>query len=126
MILLAKSKIDGISKEFTKILSEYKDEVILTMNTVRNDVAKETVKQLKSTSPKKKGVGGGKYANGWKISDIKGKKVIHNKRYQLTHLLEYGHAKANGGRVAAKVHIRPAEERAIESYIRGVEKVIKR
>ncbi|MDB1943740.1 HK97 gp10 family phage protein [Clostridium tertium] len=123
---MGKSKITGISNEFAKILSEYKEEVMVGMTTVREQVAKETVKELKSTSPKKKGAGGGKYAKGWKVSDIRGRMIIHNKKYQLTHLLEYGHAKVNGGRVAAKVHIRPAEERAIESYIIGVEKVIKR
>ncbi len=123
---MAKSKIKGISNEFSKILSEYKEEVILGMNNVKEEVAKSTVKELRNTSPKKKGKGGGMYAKGWKVSDIKGKKIIHNKKYQLTHLLEYGHAKVNGGRVAAKVHIRPAEEKAIEDYIRGVQKVIKR
>ena len=34
--------------------------------------------------------------------------------------------KVNGGRVAARVHIRPAEEEAINEYIKEVEKVIKR
>ena len=122
---MAKTKIKGISNEFAKILSEYKDEIEEGMSSVKEEVAKETVKELKSTSPKKKGKGGGQYAKGWKISDVKGKKIIHNKKYQLTHLLEYGHAKVNGGRVDAKVHIRPAEEKAIKRYISGVEKVIR-
>lgn len=123
---MGKCKIKGISNEFSKILSEYKEEVLEGMANVREEVAKETVKELKSTSPKKKGVGGGKYAKGWKVSNVRGKIVIHNKKYQLTHLLEYGHAKVNGGRVAPRVHIRPAEEKAIKSYITGVEKVVKR
>lgn len=123
---MVKCKIKGISSEFAKILSEYKEEVLVGMTNVREEVAKETIKELKTTSPKKKGVGGGEYAKGWKISNIRGKLVIHNKKYQLTHLLEYGHAKVNGGRVAPKVHIRPAEEKAIKSYITGVEKVIQK
>ena len=121
---MIKSKIKGISNEFAKILSEYKEDIVDGMNSVKEEVAKETVNKLKSTSPRKR-KGGGQYAKGWKISDVKGKKIIHNKKYQLTHLLEYGHAKVNGGRVDAKVHIRPAEEKAIKKYISGVEKVIR-
>ncbi|MEY8525231.1 MobQ family relaxase [Lachnospiraceae bacterium 38-10] len=49
--------------------------------------------------------------------------VVHNKkRYQLTHLLEKGHAKRGGGRVRAFSHIAPAEQ----AGIRELEEDIKR
>ena len=100
-------KIKGITEEFNKIMKEYTDEV-------EKGVALA-------------GKNGGSYAKGWRVTEIDGKNVIHNKTdYQLTHLLENGHAKVNGGRVAARVHIRPAEEEAINEYIKEVEKVIKR
>lgn len=118
-------KIKGISNEFNKILSEYTDEVEKGILQARENIAKNTAKQLKTTSPKKKG-NGGRYAKGWRVTEVKGKMIIHNKTdYQLTHLLEHGHAKVNGGRVAAIVHIRPAEELAIKEYIEETERVIK-
>ena len=90
----------------------------------KKETAKNIVKALKSSSPEKKG--GGRYAKGWRITQVGTAQVIHNKTdYQLTHLLEYGHAKVNGGRVASRVHIRPAEEQAIAEFVSKVEKVIK-
>ena len=111
------AKIKGITNEIAKILTEYSNEIEVGMSLTKDDVSKKTAQNLKNTSPKKKGKGGGRYAKGWTVSDIRGKKVIHNKTYyQLTHLLEYGHAKVNGGRVDAIPHIRPAEEEAIKEF----------
>lgn len=85
------------------------------------ETAKETVEELNRTSPVRKGKGGGKYAKSWdykKDGTIRGmyrnSTVVYaeGKQYRLTHLLEFGHAKVNGGRVEARPHIRQAEENA--------------
>lgn len=116
-------KIKGVADEINKILKEYTEEVEKGIDLAGENVAKKAVKQLRANSPKNKG----SYAKGWKITKIDGKNIIHNKtNYQLTHLLEHGHVKVNGGRVAARVHIKPAEEKAVNEYIKEVEKVIKR
>ena len=52
--------------------------------------------------------------------------VVHSKnRYQLAHLLEKGHAKRGGGRVAGRPHIAPAEQAGIEQLQSLIEKALK-
>ena len=116
------TKVNNIAGDIARILSQYTDEVIEDIEEAKEVTAKETVAELKKTSPKNTGA----YRKGWTKKKVKGAIVIHNKKYQLTHLLEFGHAKVNGGRVEGKPHIKPAEEKAIENYIKRVEKVIKR
>lgn len=45
-------------------------------------------------------------------------------RYQLTHLLEHGHAKRGGGRVPAKPHIAAAEQAGIEQLEKEIQKAL--
>lgn len=120
---MSKTKIKGLSNEIVKALAEYTSEISEGIEKEKESVAEKAVKRLRETSPE----GATKrYKKGWRVSDIDGKKVVHNKTdYQKTHLLEYGHAKVNGGRVAAKPHIRPVEEEVIKEFTEGVEKVIK-
>jgi len=117
------AKIKGLSEEIVKALIEYTEEITEGIEQSKKTVAERAVGILKETSPK----GYSKsYAKGWRVSDIDGKQVIHNKTdYELTHLLEFGHAKVSGGRVAARSHIRPVEEQVIREFEDAVEKVIK-
>ena len=85
-------------------------------------VAKDLVSDLKATSPKGDT---GEYAKGWKYTKKGSFYTIHNaKRYYLTHLLEKGHAKRNGGRVNGTVHIKPAEQKAIRAFEEAVKKAV--
>ncbi|WP_337970289.1 HK97 gp10 family phage protein [Virgibacillus salexigens] len=111
-----------ISKEITDAVRTYTNDVKEGLQEAQKDVSKETVKDLKGTSPKDTG----DYAKGWRAKKTKRGYVVHNATdYQLTHLLEKGHAKRGGGRVAAIPHIAPAEQRAIDDYENRVEKVIR-
>ena len=115
------ANINNFANEITRILRDYTEEVEQVMEEARDKIAKDTVKTLKATSPEKTG----DYKKGWRVKTEGTKKIIHNKEYQLTHLLEHGHAKVGGGRVAARVHIRPAEEKAINDYIEATENLIR-
>lgn len=117
------SSIKDLSTQLAAALAAYTDEVVEGMEATKQQTAKNVVKILKTTSPK----GTGSYAKGWRVTQQGTKQIVHNKTdYQLTHLLENGHAKMNGGRVAARVHIRPAEDQAIEEFISGVERMIRK
>lgn len=117
------AKISDLSSLIVEELKKYTDEVTEGLTQAKKEVAKNTVNQLKNTSPKLTG----SYKKGWRVKDENGKQIIYNKTdYQLTHLLEYGHAKRNGGRVDAIPHIRPAEEKAINDFTEAVERVIKK
>ena len=118
---MANTKIKGVSNEIVKALAEYTNEVTEGIEKEKKRIAKDAVKILKEISPKNTG----DYAKGWTESNIDGKEVIHNKTdYQLTHLLEDGYAKRNGGRVSARPHIRTVEKMVIEEFTQAAKDVI--
>lgn len=115
--------IEALATELATALADYSEDVTEKVMKAIDEESKEAVKELKEGSPKLTG----SYAAGWtskksytgKYSKVN---VIHNKTdYQLTHLLEYGHAKRGGGRVAARPHIKRVETQAIENLTRKVE-----
>jgi len=117
------TKIANLQNEILEQLKKYSEIITEDVEKAQQETASELVETLKRTSPEKTG----SYKKGWRIKKQDKKLIIHNKTdYQLTHLLEHGHAKKNGGRVQAEVHIRPAEQTAITSYLEKIEKAIER
>ena len=124
---MPKTTVNMLDTVISKELTKYSKEVakVLKENTIK--IAEECKNEIKSRSPVNKG----KYKRGWKA-----KKTFENDeaiRYrvknttsaQLTHLLEFGHAKVNGGRIEGKPHIRVARENANEKYVQMLKEGIK-
>ena len=120
--------MEDLQDFISRSLAEYAEDVKQIVNEAAKNVGEETVKELKKTSPKLTG----NYKKGWtKKVQSKGlgikKVIVYNKNEpHLTHLLERGHAKRNGGRVAAKVHIEPAEIKAADNFEQTVREELSR
>lgn len=116
------ANIGDLTNEIMRELQRYTNLIEEEVEIAKNEVSEELVQELKQTSPEDTG----DYRKGWRVKKVGDINVVHNKTdYQLTHLLENGHVKSGGGRVSAKVHIRPAEEKAISEFLNKVEQALR-
>ena len=119
--------IDSLAAEVMKGLTEYADLATDDMKKAVKDAGKTVRKEIQSGAPSDTGA----YAKSWAVKTVKETSnslelTVHSKnRYQLAHLLEFGHAKRGGGRVSGKAHIAPAEELCIKELERSIEKALK-
>lgn len=116
----------------SEILSTMKEYVKVTEEAAWQGIemtAKEAVQKLRNAHP----AGSGEYRTwdrynkGWTIMKTKRDKkaTVHNATsYQLTHLLENGHALRQGGRAKAFPHILPVAERAEKDLLDNIKRNI--
>lgn len=106
-----------------QVLGDYVEETDGVVDKAVIETAREAVKQLKTVrrwAPN--GHPKGEYSAAWSEEmrvrqRFKHVHVIYNDGHgQLTHLLELGHAKANGGRVPAYPHIAPVNDKLPEIF----------
>ena len=115
--------VDDMASEIMRGLQEYAGFADTEMKKAVRKTATEVRKEISSNAPKDTGA----YSKSWATKKVRENShslemTVHSKnRYQLAHLLENGHAKRGGGRVAARPHIAPAEqngEELVENFIR--------
>lgn len=108
--------IDEMGNIIQKEFEEYVELTTAQVKTICKEVADDVCDKIKEKAP----VNTGAYKKSWGItqtenSSLGTKYTVHSKtRYQLTHLLENGHAKRNGGRTKAQPHISIGEALAIK------------
>lgn len=105
-------------------LTEYAELATADMKKAVKNAGTSVKKEIQQNAPSDTGA----YAKSWTIKTEKETSdslqlIVHSKnRYQLAHLLEHGHAKRGGGRVAGKAHIAPAEEKAVRQLEEEIER----
>jgi len=119
--------VDQLAEEVMKGLTEYAALATDDMKSAVKKAAKTVQSDIKSNAPKRTG----RYAKSWAVKTQKEtsnslEQVVYSKdRYQIAHLLEHGHAKRGGGRVAGRPHIAPAEAVGEELLVQMIEKALK-
>jgi len=125
---MPKVRVDQLAEEVNRVLMEYNS---LASDDVKK-ACRKTARFVKESISANAPVRTGRYAASWAVKkDSESTDSIHftvhsKNRYQIAHLLEKGHAKRGGGRVAARPHIAPAEQAGIrmleEDIVKALEK----
>lgn len=119
-----KVSIDRLADAVMDGLNDYADLAAADMKAAVRKAGTTVRKQIQSTAPSRTGA----YAKSWTVKTERETSnslelIVHSRnRYQLAHLLEFGHAKRGGGRVAAKPHIAAAEEAGVEELEAAIER----
>ena len=120
-------RIDQLAAAVMEGLTEYAELVADEMKAAVNKAGDSVKKDIQENAPKDTGA----YSKSWAVKKMKETSnslevMVHSRnRYQLAHLLEFGHAKRGGGRVTGKAHIAPAEQRAERTLEQEIEKALR-
>ena len=128
-----KVKIDDLSKAILQELENFEGVTNEACDKGVSETAKTAVQELRNAHPPESGKYGSwdEYNKGWKVMQTKTDKRYHKKatihnetHYQLTHLLEKGHALVKGGHTAAFKHIAPVAEKCDDELLKNIKKYI--
>lgn len=120
-------RIDDLANVVMEGLQEYTDLATDSMKAAVKKAGNTVKTDITANAPERTG----RYAKSWRAKTTKESAtalevtVYSPTRYMLAHLLEHGHAKRGGGRVAAIPHIAPAEQRGAEELEREIERSLR-
>lgn len=121
-------RVDQLASTIMKGLEDFAD---LAADELK-DAVKKAGNECKKDVQESALVKTGKYKKSWAVKTTKESSngmtvTVHStNQYQLTHLLEFGHAKRGGGRTRAFPHIAPAEAKAADFLEQEVERRLNR
>ena len=129
--------IDQLASTIMEGLEEYADLITDDMKADVKKAAETVQKEVKGNAPVHSGAytdrnrKPGTYKKSWRKKTTKESAhemeiTVYSSQPGLTHLLEKGHAKRNGGRTRAFPHIAPAEEKGINQLERDIERDIRK
>ena len=119
-------RIDQLASEVMAGLTEYADLAAEDMKKAVKKAGTTVRKEIQANAPKNTG----DYAKSWSVKNVRETAsaleiVVHSRnRYQLAHLLEFGHAKRGGGRVLGRANITPAEEKGVRKLEQEIQKAL--
>ena len=118
--------VGSLADAIMDTLEEYADLAVEDVKQAVRDAGDVVKDDIRSHAPKDTG----DYAKSWAVKKMKETSssltvTVHSRnRYQLAHLLEFGHAKRGGGRVAARPHIASAEQKGMEYLEEEIRKAL--
>ena len=118
--------VNALADAIMDTLEEYADLAVEDVKQAVKDAGDVVKDDIRSHAPKDTG----DYAKSWAVKKMKETSssltvTVHSRnRYQLAHLLEFGHAKRGGGRVAARPHIASAEQKGMEYLEEEIRKAL--
>lgn len=128
-----KVKVDQLAKEIEKTLEDFVGVTEEACDKGVRETAKDAVQALRNAHPSGSGKYGSwdEYNSGWRVMQTKTDKRYHRKatihnetHYQLTHLLENGHALVQGGHTGKFPHIAPVAEKCEGELVQNIRKYI--
>ena len=124
----SKVKIEDMAREIMKEMGAYADLSTAEMKKAVERAAKTVKEEASARAPKKTG----KYSKSFATTKTKENSCVLEytvwspKDYRRVHLLEYGHAKRNGGRTRAFPHMEPAERIGKEQLEKDITEILEK
>lgn len=122
---------EQLSAEVDLILHDYQNHVIVGMASAIKQLANKGRNAVRRNARAVTSKSRRRYSNGWMYQMDTGSNrwaagavIFEKKQPGLAHLLEHGHAKANGGRTRAREHIKPVSDQIANEITGAVKKEI--
>ena len=123
---MASVSVNQLADAIVDAVREYTEDVTEAINKKVESTADLVLADVRQNAPKKTG----KYAKGFIKTDksLPGNRrfvVWNSKYYRLVHLLEFGHARVQGGRVPGKPHLIPAHQKYVDGMVNDIKQIIR-